>query len=78
MRGKELNKIITTDLFWEKQANPKSLKKFIYTSNQLNDKNATRQSNYRWQLQQFLELESSLKDFNMNLFLRIGLLFLQQ
>jgi hypothetical protein len=68
MSGKELNKMINTDSFWEKRAIPNPYKVFIYSSNQLNDRNATRQSNICHQLQQCLYLESPLEDCNMNLF----------
>ncbi|KAL3803151.1 hypothetical protein HJC23_003426 [Cyclotella cryptica] len=64
LSGKELNEMLATDAFWEKRTTPNPYKVFIYTSEQLNDKNATRQSTFRRQLQRYLDLETALVDFN--------------
>ena len=64
LSGKDLKDLLATDAFWEKRATPNPYKVFIYTNEQLNDKNVTRQASFRRDLQQFLGLDTPLVDFN--------------
>lgn len=64
LSAKELNEMLATDAFWEKRTTPNPYKVFLYTSEQLNDKNSTRQSSFRRELQHFLDLDTPLVDFN--------------
>ena len=56
--------MLNTDAFWEKRIQPNPYQVFIYTSEQLNDNNTTRQATFRGELQHFLGLDTPLVDFN--------------
>ena len=64
LRGKEIQGMLGTDSFWEKRMMPNPYPIFIYTDEQLSDSNTTRQSTFRRELQQFLDLDSPLVDFD--------------
>ena len=52
------------DEIWPKRFSVNPFKVFIYTIEQLSDKNATRQSIFRDDLKEFLRLDQQLPDFN--------------
>jgi hypothetical protein len=64
LSAKELKAMMYTDSVWEKRATPNPYEVFIYTSEQLSDKNATRQASFRKELQTFMGLDEPLVDFN--------------
>eukprot|EP00569_Conticribra_weissflogii_P015737 CAMPEP_0171400362 /NCGR_PEP_ID=MMETSP0880-20121228/7225_1 /TAXON_ID=67004 /ORGANISM="Thalassiosira weissflogii, Strain CCMP1336" /LENGTH=401 /DNA_ID=CAMNT_0011914681 /DNA_START=62 /DNA_END=1264 /DNA_ORIENTATION=- len=49
---------------WKKEISPTKFKIFIYTVEQLNDANSTRQAGFRNDLQKFLGLETPFPDFD--------------
>jgi hypothetical protein len=54
----------TLSTYWAKRVSPNPYKVFIYTPEQLGDKNATRQEQFRKDLQDFLRLEAPLANFD--------------
>lgn len=64
MTSREMLEMIRSDTLWEKQITVNPYKVFLYSSDQLQDKNATRQSIFRHDLKEFLRLEKPLVDFN--------------
>lgn len=50
--------------FWEKRISPNPFKVFIYTVEQLHDKNAARQQQFKLDLQEFLRLKTPLMQFD--------------
>jgi hypothetical protein len=50
--------------YWEKRVSPNPFKIFLYASEQLGDKNATRQEQFRKDLQDFLRLEAPIANFD--------------
>ena len=59
---KDLNEMIEENM-WPKQIFPNKFKIFIYTVEQLSDRNATRQLQFGEDLQHFLRLETPFPDF---------------
>jgi hypothetical protein len=64
MTSDELYAMLESDKLWQKQISVNPYKVFIYTSDQLSDKNESRQSIFRHDLKEFLRLESPLVDFS--------------
>lgn len=64
LSSKELRQMIASDSLWEKRSSPNPYKVFIYTDEQLGDRNDTRQSQFRLDMQEFLGLKTPLVDFN--------------
>jgi hypothetical protein len=64
MTSDELYEMLESDKLWQKRISVNPYKVFIYTSDQLSDKNETRQSIFRHDLKEFLRLESPLVDFS--------------
>ena len=60
----EMNDMLNSERLWEKQISPNPFKVFIYTVEQLQDKNATREVQFRLDLQDFLRLKTPIIDFN--------------
>jgi hypothetical protein len=56
--------MLRSDTLWAKRLTVNPFKVFIYSSDQLDDKNATRQSILRQDLKEFLRLDKPLIDFN--------------
>lgn len=56
--------MLKSDSLWQKRFSVNPYKIFMYTSDQLQDKNETRQSIFRHDLKEFLRLEKPLIDFN--------------
>ena len=56
--------MLQSDSLWQKRFSVNPYKVFIYTSEQLNDSNETRQSIFREDLKAFLRLDTPLIDFN--------------
>ena len=60
----EMLEMLQGDTLWEKRFTVNPYKIFLYSSDQLHDKNATRQSMFRHDLKEFLRLDKPLIDFN--------------
>lgn len=60
----EMYEMLHSDTLWQKRFSVNPYKIFIYTSEQLGDKNSTRQSIFRDDLKAFLRLDQQLPDFN--------------
>ena len=56
--------MLNSDRIWKKRISPNPFKVFIYTIEQLHDKNASRQEQFQLDLQKFLRLKTPLMDFN--------------
>mmetsp|Transcript_8545 Transcript_8545/g.13902 ORF Transcript_8545/g.13902 Transcript_8545/m.13902 type:complete len:135 (+) Transcript_8545:492-896(+) len=59
-----MNDMLNSEQLWEKQISPNPFKVFIYTVGQLQDKNATRDAQFRLDLQEFLGLKTPIIGFN--------------
>jgi len=59
-----MNDMLKSEQLWEKQISPNPFKVFIYTVGQLQDKNATRDAQFRLDLQEFLGLKTPIIGFN--------------
>ena len=60
----EMNNMMANEKYWPKSIQPNPYKVFIYTTEQLNDKNETRQMQFQLDLQHFLHLKTPLMNFN--------------
>ena len=60
----EMNNMMANEKYWPKSIQPNPYKVFIYTTEQLNDKNETRQMQFQLDLQHILHLKTPLMNFN--------------
>ncbi|KAL3803153.1 hypothetical protein HJC23_003428 [Cyclotella cryptica] len=60
----EMLQMLRSDRLWKKRFSVNPFKVFIYSSDQLQDTNTTRQSQFRHDLKEFLRLDTPLIDFN--------------
>lgn len=60
----EMYEMLQSDSLWQKRFSVNPYKVFIYTSDQLSDRNETRQSIFREDLKAFLRLDAPLIDFH--------------
>ncbi|KAL7516637.1 hypothetical protein ACHAWX_001628 [Stephanocyclus meneghinianus] len=64
LTGDEMLQMLRSDSLWKKQLSVNPFRVFIYSSDQLQDRNKTRQSQFRHDLKEFLRLDTPLIDFN--------------
>ena len=60
----KLIEMLAAERIWPKRISPNKFKVFIYEVGQLHDKNQARQRQFQLDLQEFLQLETPLIDFN--------------
>ena len=60
----EMNNMMANEKYWPKSIQPNPYKVFIYTTEQLHDKNETRQMQFQLDLQHFLHLKTPVMNFN--------------
>lgn len=64
LTGDEMLQMLRSDSLWKKQLSVNPFRVFIYSSDQLQDRNKTRQTQFRHDLKEFLRLDTPLIDFN--------------